>query len=70
MENKLRIVFFGTPEFAVSSLDILVKNNYDVAAVVTAPDKPAGGRALTALLLAQRLHRLDRRRAMRRNQRR
>ncbi|HEY4799476.1 MAG TPA: methionyl-tRNA formyltransferase [Bacteroidia bacterium] len=42
MENKLRIVFFGTPEFAVSSLDILVKNNYDVAAVVTAPDKPAG----------------------------
>ncbi len=32
----------GTPEFAVASLDILVKNNYDVAAVVTVPDKPAG----------------------------
>lgn len=32
----------GTPEFAVISLDILVKNNYDIAAVITAPDKPAG----------------------------
>lgn len=42
MKKNLRIVFFGTPEFAVSSLDILVKNNYSIAAVVTAPDKPAG----------------------------
>lgn len=32
----------GTPDFAVSSLDILVKNNIQVVAVVTAPDKPAG----------------------------
>ena len=32
----------GTPEFAVPCLDILIKNNYDVVAVVTAPDKPAG----------------------------
>lgn len=32
----------GTPEFAVPSLDILVKNNYNVVAVITAPDKPAG----------------------------
>src|SRR5687767_874321 len=32
----------GTPEFAVASLDILVKNNYPIAAVITAPDKPAG----------------------------
>lgn len=32
----------GTPEFAVPSLDILLQNGYDVAAVVTAPDKPAG----------------------------
>ncbi len=32
----------GTPEFAVASLEILVKNNYDVVAVVTSPDKPAG----------------------------
>lgn len=38
----MKIVFMGTPEFAVASLDILVKNNYDVAAVVTVPDKPAG----------------------------
>ncbi len=32
----------GTPEFAVPCLDILLKNNYNVVAVVTAPDKPAG----------------------------
>jgi methionyl-tRNA formyltransferase len=32
----------GTPEFAVPSLNILVENNYDVAAVITAPDKPSG----------------------------
>lgn len=32
----------GTPEFAVESLDILVRNNYSVVGVVTAPDKPAG----------------------------
>lgn len=32
----------GTPDFAVTSLDALVKAGYDVAAVVTAPDKPAG----------------------------
>ncbi|MDE6010094.1 MAG: methionyl-tRNA formyltransferase [Muribaculaceae bacterium] len=43
MEKKdLKIVFFGTPEFAVASLDALVKGGYDVAAVVTMPDKPAG----------------------------
>ena len=40
--SQLRIVFMGTPEFAVPSLDILVKNNFNVVAVVTAPDKPAG----------------------------
>jgi len=32
----------GTPEFAVASLDALVKNHYEIAAVVTSPDKPAG----------------------------
>ncbi|WP_240410023.1 methionyl-tRNA formyltransferase [Flavisolibacter nicotianae] len=37
-----RIVFMGTPEFAVASLDALVKGGYDVVGVVTAPDKPAG----------------------------
>lgn len=40
--SNLRIVFMGTPEFAVESLDILVKNNYNIVGVVTVPDKPAG----------------------------
>lgn len=40
--NELRIVFMGTPEFAVSSLEILVENHINVVAVVTAPDKPQG----------------------------
>lgn len=38
----MRIVFMGTPEFAVPSLEILVKNNMDVVMVVTQPDKPKG----------------------------
>ncbi|MES2514499.1 MAG: methionyl-tRNA formyltransferase [Bacteroidota bacterium] len=38
----MRIVFMGTPEFAVASLDILVRNNYNIVGVVTVPDKPAG----------------------------
>jgi methionyl-tRNA formyltransferase len=42
MEEKLRIIFFGTPEFAVASLDMLVKSGYNVVGIVTAPDKPAG----------------------------
>lgn len=41
-KKDLKIVFFGTPEFAVESLDALVSNGYNVAAVVTMPDKPAG----------------------------
>ncbi len=40
--HSLRIVFMGTPEFAVASLDALVKAGYNIVAVVTAPDKPAG----------------------------
>lgn len=40
--KKLRIIFMGTPDFAVPSLKILLDNGYDIAAVVTAPDKPAG----------------------------
>ena len=43
MEKKnLRIVFMGTPEFAVGSLQRLVENGYNVVAVVTQPDKPVG----------------------------
>ncbi len=41
-KEDLKIVFFGTPEFAVESLDALVKGGYNVAAVVTMPDKAAG----------------------------
>lgn len=40
--EKLRIVFMGTPDFAVGILDAIYQNNYDIAAVITAPDKPAG----------------------------
>jgi len=40
--EKLRIVFMGTPEFAVGILDCLLKNNYEVVGVITAADKPAG----------------------------
>ena len=39
---ELRIIFMGTPEFAVPSLNILVEKGYNVVAVITAPDKPAG----------------------------
>ncbi len=38
----MRIVFMGTPEFAVESLKLLVANNYNVVGVVTMPDKPIG----------------------------
>jgi len=43
MEGKeLRIVFMGTPDFAVASLQALVEGGYNVVGVITAPDKPAG----------------------------
>ena len=41
-KSDLRIVFMGTPEFAVATLQALVENNYNVVAVVTQPDKPVG----------------------------
>ncbi|MCC9071550.1 methionyl-tRNA formyltransferase [Flavobacterium sp. F-65] len=40
--EKLRIIFMGTPEFAVGILDTIIKNNYNVVGVITAADKPAG----------------------------
>ena len=40
--KELRIVFMGTPEFAVASLAALLEKGYNVVGVVTAPDKPAG----------------------------
>ncbi len=46
--NDLRIIFMGTPEFAVPSLEILLENKFNVVAVITAPDKPQGrGQKLT-----------------------
>ena len=52
MEAKsLRIVFMGTPEFAATSLRKLVAEGYNVVAVVTTPDKPAGR--------GQKLHKSD-----------
>ena len=38
----MRIVYMGTPEFAVPSLDLLLAHGYDVVGVITAPDKPGG----------------------------
>jgi len=40
--SSLRIIFMGTPDFAVASLRMLVENHYNVVAVVTMPDKPVG----------------------------
>jgi methionyl-tRNA formyltransferase len=42
MPTSPRIIFMGTPEFAVASLDAILKAGYNVVAVITAPDKPAG----------------------------
>ncbi len=47
MKEHLRIVFMGTPEFAVASLKNIIDSGYNVVGVITAPDKPAGrGRKL------------------------
>lgn len=42
MQEKLKIVFMGTPEFAVGVLDTICKSNHEIVGVITAPDKPAG----------------------------
>ena len=42
MKDKTRIAYFGTPEFAASQLEAILKSGYEVAVVVTMPDKPAG----------------------------
>ncbi|TCN70681.1 methionyl-tRNA formyltransferase [Acetobacteroides hydrogenigenes] len=49
--KRLRIVFMGTPEFAVASLNALLNSQHEVVAVVTVPDKPAGR--------GQKLHQSD-----------
>ena len=42
MKNNIRIAYFGTPEFAASQLEAILGAGYEVAVVVTMPDKPAG----------------------------
>ncbi|MCR9014687.1 methionyl-tRNA formyltransferase [Aquiflexum gelatinilyticum] len=42
MDKSLRIIFMGTPEFAVPSFEILIENGWNVVASITAPDKPQG----------------------------
>jgi methionyl-tRNA formyltransferase len=52
--RDLRIAFMGTPEFAVASLEALLNEQFNVVAVVTAPDRPAGrGRKLRASAVKQ-----------------
>lgn len=60
--RDLRIVFMGTPDFAVTTLKLLVEKQYNIVGVITAPDKPAGrGRklnesAVKQYALSQNLH--------------
>ena len=50
----MRLVFLGTPDFGVPSLRALARAGYEVAAVVTQPDRPAGrGKKLQACPLKQ-----------------
>lgn len=42
-KEELRIVFLGTPEFALPSLSMLLDEGYHIAAVCTQPDRPRGG---------------------------
>src|SRR6476659_7978316 len=53
--NALRIVFAGTPEFALPALEALARSEHRIAGVLTQPDRPAGrGRALRASAVKQR----------------
>ncbi|HRF80758.1 MAG TPA: methionyl-tRNA formyltransferase [Flavobacteriales bacterium] len=55
MEENRRIIFMGTPDFAVATLNALVADGLNVVAVVTAPDRPAGrGRQLRASAVKER----------------
>ena len=40
--KELRIVFMGTPDFAVASLRMLVEKGYNIVGAITAPDRPSG----------------------------
>ena len=55
MAANQRILFMGTPDFAVATLNALIASGLDVCAVVTAPDRPAGrGRQLRASAVKER----------------
>ena len=55
--RDLRIIFMGTPDFAVTILKHLVENKYTIAGVITAPDKPAGrGRKLNESAVKKYAH--------------
>ena len=41
-KSNLRIIFMGTPDFAIDTLKTLIKNSYNIIGVITSPDKPAG----------------------------
>ncbi|MCB4797431.1 methionyl-tRNA formyltransferase [Neotamlana laminarinivorans] len=52
--RDLKIIFMGTPDFAVDTLKTLVEQNYNIVGVITAPDKPAGrGRKLNESAVKQ-----------------
>mgnify|MGYP003665035971 CR=1 FL=1 len=52
--KELKIIFMGTPDFAVATLKVLVENNYNIVGVITAPDRPAGrGRKLNESAVKQ-----------------
>lgn len=52
--TKMRVVFMGTPDFAVPCLEMLIQEQYEVAAVVTQPDRPKGrGQKLAATPVKQ-----------------
>lgn len=48
MSQDIRIIFMGTPEFAVPSLNMLLDNGYNVVGVITQPDKPQGRKNIDA----------------------
>ncbi len=58
-KEDLRIIFMGTPEFAVETLKALVDNNYNVVAVVTQPDKPVGRHGSVLQSSAVKLYALE-----------
>ena len=51
----MRIVFFGTPEFAASVLSFLLENGISIAAVVTQPDRPKGRSLQAAVSLVKEI---------------